>query len=225
MIKLRSPLLQFTPALQYSLLGCVGVLAASLTVASFATGQTASKPAAKPASAAAAAPVKPGAKTDAPAVQAAAPAAAEPEFQVTAQLRNAGVKTCLQTAQGMGAYTMNGVTEYAAASSWNAKTPDTRFVSALIGQKFGAGGGAPLGMSSVFSAPNATGKCDGAGVQVIPTASACKDVQGQILQKGKALTELAGIPLLQDAANARIMLLPSAGNGCVIVGVNNFYAE
>ena len=227
MIKLKSPLLQFNPALQYSLLGCVGVLAASLTVASFATGQTASKPAAKPAAAAAAAPAaaKPGAKTDAPAAQAAAPVAAEPEFQVTAQLRNAGVKTCLQTAQGMGAYTMNGVTEYAAASSWNAKTPDTRFVSALIGQKFGAGGGAPVGMSSVFSAPNPAGKCDGAGVQVIPTASACKDVQGQILQKGKALAELAGIPLLQDAANARIMLLPSAGNGCVIVGVNNFYAE
>ena len=219
MIKLNTPLRRLSPAVQYSLLGCVGVLAASLTVASFATGQTASKPAAKPAAAAAA---KPGAKTDAPAAQT---AAAEPEFQVTAQLRTAGVKTCLQTAQGMGAYTMNGVTEYAAASSWNAKTPDTRFVSALIGQKFGAGGGAPVGMSSVFSAPNPAGKCDGAGVQVIPTASACKDVQGQILQKGKALTELAGIPLLQDAANARLMLLPSAGNGCVIVGVNNFYAE
>ena len=63
------------------------------------------------------------------------------------------------------------------------------------------------------------------GVQVIPTCVSCKDVQVQILLQGKALSELAGIPLLQDQSNARVMLLPSAGNGCVIVGVNNFYVE
>ena len=82
-----------------------------------------------------------------------------------------------------------------------------------------------MAVSSVFSAPNAAGKCHGAGVQVIPASVSCKDVQVQILLKGKALSELAGIPLLQDQSNARVMLLPSVGNGCVIVGVNNFYVE
>ena len=82
-----------------------------------------------------------------------------------------------------------------------------------------------MAVSSVFSAPNAAGKCDGAGVQVIPTSVSCKDVQVRFLLKGKALSELAGIPLPQDQSSARFMLLPSAGNGCVIVEVNNFHAE
>ena len=120
---------------------------------------------------------------------------------------------------------MGGVTEYAAATTWNVKQPDQRISIAMIAQKFGKSAAAPLGISSVFSAPNAEGKCDGAGVQVIPTTLACSAVQTQILQKGKQIADLASIPMLQDGNNARIMLLPSAGNGCVIVGFNNLYAE
>lgn len=171
---------------------------------------------------------KPTAATAAPAAQAApaAPAAAaQAEFQVVTQMKNAGIKTCVQTAQGLGGYTMGGVTEYAAATTWHVKEPDKRISIAMIAQKFGQSAQAPLGVSSVFSAPNAEGKCDGAGVQVIPTALACSAVQGQILQKGKPVADLAGIPMLQDANNSRIMLIPSAGNGCVIVGFNNLYAE
>ena len=152
-------------------------------------------------------------------------AVAAPEFQVVTQLKNAGIKTCLQTAQGLGGYTMGGVTEYAAATTWNVKQPDSRISIAMIAQKFGKSAAAPLGISSVFSAPNADGKCDGAGVQVIPTTLACSAVQTQILVKGKQIADLASIPMLQDGNNARIMLLPSAGNGCVIVGFNNLYAE
>ena len=211
---------RISPALQYTLMSCVGVLSASLAVATFATGQTAApKPPAKPAAAAAA-------PAAAPAKAAAAdPAKAEPEFQVLTQLRNAGVKTCLQTAQGLGAYTMNGVTEYAATSTWSPKQPDGHLVVSTIGQKFGNAAAAPMAISSVFSAPNAAGKCDGAGVQVIPSSVSCQQIQAQILQKGKALADLAGIPMMQDQNNGRVMLMPSAGNGCVIVGFNNLYSE
>lgn len=178
--------------------------------------------AAAPAPAAAAKPAAAAAATQA----AATPAPpAQPEFQVVTQMKNAGIKTCVQTAQGLGGYTMGGVTEYAAATTWHVKEPDKRISIAMIAQKFGQSAQAPLGVSSVFSAPNADGKCDGAGVQVIPTALACAAVQGQILLKGKPVADLAGIPMLQDGNNSRIMLIPSAGNGCVIVGFNNLYAE
>lgn len=179
------------------------------------------KPVAAPAPAAAPALARPAATA------AATPpaAAAQPEFQVVTQMKNAGIKTCVQTAQGLGGYTMGGVTEYAAATTWHVKEPDRRISIAMIAQKFGQSAQAPLGVSSVFSAPNADGKCDGAGVQVIPTALACAAVQGQILLKGKPVADLAGIPMLQDGNNSRIMLIPSAGNGCVIVGFNNLYAE
>lgn len=163
--------------------------------------------------------------TAAPAAAALATPAAQPEFQVVTQMKNAGIKTCVQTAQGLGGYTMGGVTEYAAATTWHVKEPDKRISIAMIAQKFGQSAQAPLGISSVFTSPNAEGKCDGAGVQVIPTALACSAVQSQILTKGKAVADLAGIPMLQDGNNSRIMLLPSAGNGCVIVGFNNLYAE
>ena len=199
-----------------STFACMSVVALLACATAGAQAAEAVKP--KPAPAAATVPA---------ATVAAAPAAAaaQPEFQVVTQMKNAGMTTCVQTAQGLGGYTMGGVTEYAAATTWHVKQPDARISIAMIAQKFGQSAQAPLGISSVFTAPNADGKCDGAGVQVIPTALACSAVQGQILQKGKAVADLAGIPMLQDANNSRIMLLPSAGNGCVIVGFNNLYAE
>ena len=171
--------------------------------------------------------IQPVKKTAAPAPAAAAARAAPaaPDFQVAQQFQKAGVKTCLTVAAGLGAYTMQGVTEYASASTWNSKQPNNRLLVALIGQKYGNSPAAPYGISSVFSAPTSEGKCDGATVQVIPTASACAAVQGQILDKGKMLASLAGVPMLQNEANARVMLLPTAGNGCVIVGFNNTYAD
>ena len=209
------------PARRLSTLSACIVAGSLAAIPAFGVETAKPKPAAvaKPIDAAA-----PAAPATAAVPDAAAPSAAA-EFQVVTQLKNAGVKTCLQTAQGLGGYTMGGVTEYAAATTWNVKQPDQRISIAMIAQKFGKSAAAPLGVSSVFSAPNADGKCDGAGVQVIPTTLACSAVQAQILQKGKQIADLATIPMLQDANNARIMLLPSAGNGCVIVGFNNLYAE
>jgi hypothetical protein len=148
-----------------------------------------------------------------------------PGFQVMQQLQAAGVKTCLQTADGLGRFQMSGVTEYAAASTWNKTDPDKRLVSAVIGQRFGASAVAPLGLSGVVTGPNAEGKCDGVGIQVIPTASACSAVQADVLNKGELLGTLVGMPMMRNAQNQRVMLLPTAGNGCVIVGMNNYYSE
>ena len=147
------------------------------------------------------------------------------EFQVDQQLQAAGVKTCLQTAGGLGRFQMAGVTEYAATSTWNKAAPDARMVSSVIGQRYGANTVSPVGLSGVISAPSADGKCDGFGIQVIPTASACAAVEEEILTKGQMLASLAGVPMLRNAQNQRVMLLPSAGNGCMIVGMNNYYAE
>jgi len=120
---------------------------------------------------------------------------------------------------------MAGVTEYAAASTWNKIAPDQRLVSAVIGQRFGQSVAAPVGVSGVVSAPNANGKCDSVAIQVIPTANACASVQTEVLAKGELLGTLAGVPMFRDKQNMHVMLLPTSGNGCVIVALNNFYAE
>jgi hypothetical protein len=147
-------------------------------------------------------------------------------FQTTEQLQKAGVKRCLQTAQAVGQATMAGSAQYAAVSTWNNKQPDNRFSVSMIGQQFAAGQNSmPNGLSGVFSVPTAEGKCDAASVQVIPTTDSCAAVQAQILTKGKVLGNLAGVPLLQNAANAQVMLLPAAGNGCVLVALSAIYTE
>jgi len=162
-----------------------------------------------------------------PQTSAAQPAAADvaTTFQVDQQLQAAGVKTCLPSAGGIARSEMAGVTEYAAASTWNKVTPDQRLVSAVIGQRFGQSVAAPMGLSGVVSAPNASGKCDSVAIQVIPTANACASVQTQVLAKGQLLGTLAGVPMLRNEQNMQVMLLPTPGDGCVIVALNNFYAE
>jgi len=193
------------------------VAAAPTSAASPVPAETVAAPAAEA--------VAPAAVEAKPAATAAAPAQVAADFQVFQQLQAAGVRTCLQLADGMGRFQMTGVTQYAAASTWNKNDPDKRLVASLIGQRFGQEATSPVGMSGVISSPGATGKCDAVGIQVLPTTSACSTVQTQVLAKGEQLGTLAGVPLLRNAQNLRVMLLPTAGNGCVIVGMNNFYSE
>ncbi len=169
------------------------------------------------------------AKPAATAPAAAAPAAGASgtpaaEIQTMDQLSKAGVKSCLQIAKAVGQATMFG-TEYAAASTWNSKQPDNRFSVSMIGQKLAPNAGATNGISGVFSSPTANGKCDAAAVQIIPTQDACSKIQTQVLEKGKLLGDLAGIPILQNAANAQVMLIPAAANSCVVVALSTAYTE
>ena len=176
--------------------------------------KSSSEPAAKPAAGAA------------PASGAAPAASGTPaaEIQTMEQLSKAGVKNCLQIAKAVGQATMFG-TEYAAASTWNSKQPDSRFSVSMIGQKLAPNAGATNGISGVFSSPTANGKCDAAALQIIPTQDACSKIQTQVLEKGKLLGDLAGIPILQNAANAQVMLIPAAGNSCVVVALSTAYTE
>lgn len=165
------------------------------------------------------------AKPAAPAAAAApAGAAAASDIQTLEQLSKAGVKSCLQIAKAVGQATMFG-TEYAAASTWNSKQPDNRFSVSMIGQKLAPNAGATNGISGIFSAPTGNGKCDAAAVQIIPTQDTCSKIQTQVLEKGKLLGDLAGIPILQNAANAQVMLIPAASNSCVVVALSTAYTE
>jgi hypothetical protein len=56
-------------------------------------------------------------------------------------------------------------------------------------------------------------------------ASACCAVRTQILAQGEMIDNLAGASVLRNTQNLRIMPLPTAGDGYVIVGVNNDYLE
>ena len=174
---------------------------------------------------------KPAAKAAAPAAApaAATPAAAPaklPDLQTMEQLSKAGVKHCLQLAQAVGQATMAGTSEYGAASTWHSKQPDNRFSVSMIGQKFNSADNTiGNGVSGVFSTPTTDGKCDAAALQIIPTSEPCSKTQAQILEKGKSLGNLAGVHILQNAANAQIMLIPATNNSCVLVALSTVYTE
>lgn len=168
----------------------------------------------------------PTAASPSPKTATAAPAAKAADFQTMDQLQKAGVKRCLQLAQAVGQATMVGTSEYAAASTWHSKQPDSRFSVSMIGQKFGPGDNTiSNGVSGVFSAPTAEGRCDAAALQIIPTSEPCSKTQAQILEKGKSLGNLAGVPLMQNASNAQVMLIPAPNNTCVLVALSTVYTE
>jgi len=159
------------------------------------------------------------------AAAAAAPAQSAQDFQVVTQLEQAGVKRCLPAVNDLARFEMSGVTEYASSATWHKGEPDNRLFTSVIGQKFGQNASTPVGLSGVVSAPGAVGKCDAVGFQILPTAASCATIQAQILSKGQLIGNLVGVPVLRDAQNLRLMLLPAAGNGCVIVALNNYYAD
>lgn len=190
------------------------------------TGSTPVKAASKPAAAKPIAEQAKAAPDPKPTVTAQPAAAQAGGFQTVDQLQKAGVKRCLQTAQAVGQASMTGSAQYAAASTWNNKQPDNRFSVSMIGQQYAAGQNTmPNGLSGVFSVPTAEGRCDAAAMQIIPTTDPCATVQAQVLTKGKALGNLAGVSLLQNAANAQVMLLPGANNSCVLVVLSTVYTE
>lgn len=107
-------------------------------------------------------------------------------------------------------------------SSWHKTAPDRRIVNVLVGQKFG-NANVPFGVTGIFAAPTGNGACDGYSLQVIPSPLSCADLQKSILAHGKPLANLAGLPLLLDAGGSQVTLMPTAGNGCVIVGQRAAY--
>ena len=202
--------------MRFSNPACIGALAVLNISALTYTALAQTPPKAQPA---------PAAKAAAPSAAPAAAAASQADFQTMDQLQKAGVKRCLQLAQAVGQATMVGTSEYAAASTWHSKQPDNRFSVSLIGQKFGKDATGSSGVSGVFSTPTSDGKCDAAAIQIIPTSEPCSKAEAQIKEKGKALGNLAGVPILQNAANAQVLLMPAPNNGCVLVALSTVYTD
>ena len=141
------------------------------------------------------------------------------------QLSKAGVKGCLAGITDMGKLTLGGVASYGRAANWQTRTPDERLASIILGQSYPMEAPLPKAVAILLGAPAGPAKCDTYGVQVIPTKDKCLDLQTKITVRGKKLGELSGIPFLNDVNKSQIMLLTSAGDGCVLVALRISYSE
>ena len=84
---------------------------------------------------------------------------------------------------------------------------------------------APRAAAILVAAPTATQNCDTSTVQVFPTARPCNVVEADLLKDGKVIADLAGVPVTQSPNGARQILLPTAGNGCVMIVVTLVFGK
>ncbi|ENN86407.1 hypothetical protein RHSP_79156 [Rhizobium freirei PRF 81] len=133
--------------------------------------------------------------------------------------KQAGVKTCTDTLARLLPYSIDAPHE--AFSFWapSPDSPDERLFGSIAGLRYVQQAG-PRAGSVVAVVPSKSGKCDGIGMQVLPSARSCGALQANLLGKGRAIANLNGLPLIEDPNGQRFMLLPSAGNGCVVIGVS-----
>jgi hypothetical protein len=108
-----------------------------------------------------------------------------------------------------------------AFSSWNQGAPNQHAFLSIAIEAYPAAA-APRATSIILATPSATG-CDASTVQVFPTVRSCAEVEKDLLKSGAVIGKLAGLPVYSSNTGGNRVLMPSAGNGCVIIGTNVLY--
>ena len=74
------------------------------------------------------------------------------------------------------------------------------------------------GVSFVFSAPTpAKGGCEGTFVRVVPVVQDCNAFAATLPKDGEVGPSLQGIAVITLPNGLETLLMPSAGNGCVVL--------
>ena len=164
-----------------------------------------------PSAAAAPAPATTGAI--APAIS---PASLPGEPQPLLQARKAGVTQCLGARAKQAAIASDTGSE--ALSAWSPGAPDAHAFQSIALIRY-PDAAAPRSAAVLLAVPTAANGCEGGAVQVVPSARSCAAIQAQLMQGGKELASLTGLPVIENATGMRQILLPAPGNGCVMISV------
>ena len=183
-------------------IGCIAVLAgvAGGSMASQATSRTPTR----------AAPVMMQAPDAVPA----------PDFQPLDHARAATLRSCLPAIAETSRLTLDA--PHVALSTWSRTDPDQRLFNSVAGLRYD-NAAAPRGVSVVTASPNPAHTCDATTVQVQPSALSCAAIRQNLGPLEAA--DLSGIAALTTAAGLRLLLLPTAANGCTVVGVGVYFGK
>lgn len=152
-----------------------------------------------------------------PRLEANAPSQA-PDFPALGQAKAAGIGgACLDGLMRLLPATIDAPHEV--FSFWSKTNADRHLFGSIAGLQY-TQTAAPRAASIVAALPNEERVCEGIGVQIVPTARACGTVQAALLRNAHALTTLVGLPLIESDLGQRMLLVPTAGNGCVVIAVN-----
>jgi hypothetical protein len=141
-------------------------------------------------------------------------AAAEPQPLLHAT--QAGVKICLDGLARAANSTID--TQHTAMSQWFSGAPDSHAFQSIVTLAYPTKV-APHAAAILTAAPNGAKSCDMSTVEIFPTTRPCNEILGDLLKKGKVVADLSGLPITQSEDGTRQLVMPTAGNGCVLVAV------
>lgn len=130
--------------------------------------------------------------------------------------RNAGLGPCTRAVERGSAAVIDA--PHSAFSNWNTGAPNLHAFQSIVVETYRSPL-APRAASVILASPSANG-CDATAIQIFPSARPCAEVEKDILKSSSMIGNLAGLPLYQTSTNQHQVLMPTAGNGCVIVGVS-----
>lgn len=133
--------------------------------------------------------------------------------------RNAGLGPCASAVERGSAAAIDA--PHSAFSNWNSGAPNLHAFQSIVIETYQSPV-APRAASVILASPSANG-CDATAIQVFPSARPCIEVEKDILKSSAVIGKLAGLPLYRTSANEHRVLMPTAGNGCVIIGVSVQY--
>ena len=133
--------------------------------------------------------------------------------------KNAGLGPCTSAVERGSASAIDA--PHSAFSNWNPGAPNLHAFQSIVIETYQSPV-APRAASVILASPSVNG-CDATSIQVFPSARPCIDVEKDILKSSAIIGKLAGLPLYRSSAGEHRILMPTAGNGCVIIGVSVQY--
>ncbi|RXT34678.1 hypothetical protein [Bradyrhizobium betae] len=133
--------------------------------------------------------------------------------------KNAGLGPCTSAVERGSASAIDA--PHSAFSNWHSGAPNLHAFQSIVIETYQSPV-APRAASVILASPSANG-CDATSIQVFPSARPCIDVEKDILKSSAVIGKLAGLPLYRSSVGEHRILMPSAGNGCVIIGVSVQY--
>jgi len=155
------------------------------------------------------------------------PQQAEPEksqFAPVAEAQKKGVKTCLPMLNDLSRLSITG--PHTSVISWNNETPNERMFTALSFSSATDANAAHF--ASVISAtPSANGHCDGGDVRIEAAKQGCEDIARDLQRQNYSKPDVLNGTLLYptNPAGQRLVLLPAAASGCVVITTGGYYGR
>ena len=155
-----------------------------------------------------------------------APAASpKRSFVAVENAQKVGVKACLPILTEESAANID--VDHAATSTWNKEDPDHRIYSALSFLTY-PNDAAPRALVATMAAPIQQSNCDGSTIRIQPSRLACDQIATNIAgQSNSGKPEMIGDVRVYPPVTAgmRIILMPAATTGCVVVSSGTFFGR